>query len=115
MALVARQEREAISRRTGEALAAAGACGVRPGNPNGAPTLHRAGKGGEAIRQAATRNAGRHVADAAAVVAELQHDGQTTLRATAAALNSRGILTRRGGSWLVSSLRNLLVRVDRSG
>jgi hypothetical protein len=46
MALVAQQEREAISKRTKEALAVAKARGVRLGNPNGADSLRRAGKGG---------------------------------------------------------------------
>jgi DNA invertase Pin-like site-specific DNA recombinase len=44
MALVAQQEREAISRRTKEALAIARSRGVKLGNPNGAAALKRAGK-----------------------------------------------------------------------
>ena len=46
MALVAQQEREAISRRTREALSVARSRGVKLGNPNGAAALRRAGKGG---------------------------------------------------------------------
>ena len=46
MALVAQQEREAISRRTKEVLAVARDRGVRLSNPNGAASLRRSGKGG---------------------------------------------------------------------
>ena len=52
MALVAQQEREAISRRTKEALAIARSRGVKLGNPNGAAAFRRAGKGGAALREA---------------------------------------------------------------
>ena len=45
MAFVAQKEREVISSRTKAALAAAKARGQRLGNPNGAASLRRAGKG----------------------------------------------------------------------
>ncbi len=112
MALVAQQERETISRRTREALAAAKARGVKLGNPHGAAALRRAGKGGAALRQAVTANADAFAQSLAPVLVDLQSQGITTLRQIAGALNERGVLTRRGGRWHVSNVRNLLARVD---
>jgi DNA invertase Pin-like site-specific DNA recombinase len=110
MALVAQQEREAISRRTKEALAAAKARGVKLGNPNGAAALRRAGEGGAALRKAVSANADRFADELAPVVENLRASGFTSLRAIAAELNGRGMLTRRGGLWHVSNVRNLLRR-----
>ena len=111
MALVAEQEREAILRHTKETLAAAKARGVKLGNPNGAAALKRAGKGGSALREMVGWNAYDHAASLAPVIKELQIEGSTTLRALAEALNARGMMTRRGGRWHVSHVRNLLVRL----
>jgi DNA invertase Pin-like site-specific DNA recombinase len=112
MALVAQAEREAISRRTKEALAVAKARGVKLGNPNGAAALRRAGKGGAPLREAVARNSESHAWDLAPVLEELRAQGVTSLRGIAEALNERGMLTRRGGRWWVSNVRNLLGRLD---
>lgn len=112
MALVAQQEREAISRRTKEALAVAKARGVKLGNPNGAAALRRAGKGGAALRATVSANADRHAQDLAGVVASIRAEGHTGLRGVAAELNARGMRTRRGGRWHVSNVRNLLRRIN---
>lgn len=111
MALVAQSEREAISRRTKEALAVAKARGVKLGNPNGAEALRRAGKGAVALRRAVSANAEAFAAELAPVVADIRAQGHVTLRAIAAELSRRGMMTRRGGSWQVSNARNLLVRL----
>lgn len=111
MALVADQEREAISRRTREALAAAKARGVKLGNPNGAAALRRAGKGGVALREAVVANADIFAEALVPVIVGIRDEGHTTLRAIAAQLNARGVLTRRGGRWHVSNVRNLISRL----
>src|SRR4051794_9483903 len=86
-ALVAQQEREAISRRTKEALAIARSRGVKLGNPNGAAALRRSGKGGAALRATIARNADRHAQDLAPVVEDIRAGGAASLRAIAAEMN----------------------------
>jgi DNA invertase Pin-like site-specific DNA recombinase len=115
MALVAQQEREAISRRTKEALSAARARGVKLGNPNGSAALRCAGRGGAPLREAIARNAARHAEDLRVVVGDVRAGGATSLRAIAGDMNDRGILTRRGGRWHVSTVMNLLSRLEREG
>jgi hypothetical protein len=50
----------------------------------------------------------------APVIDVIRQDGHTSLRAIASELNARGMMTRQGGVWHVSNVRNLLQRVDRS-
>ena len=111
MALVAEAERDAISRRTKDALAAARARGVKLGNPNGAVALRRAGHGGAPLRVAVARNAEAFARDLAPVIEDIREQGHTTLRAMAAELNRRGIRTRRGKMWHVSNVKGLVARV----
>lgn len=110
MALVAQQEREMISRRTKDALAAAKARGTKLGNPNGAAALRRAGKGNAASVTAIKAGAAAHAAKLKPIIGALKAEGITTLGGIAAALNQRGILTPRGGDWHRSSVSNLLAR-----
>jgi DNA invertase Pin-like site-specific DNA recombinase len=111
MALVAEAEREAISRRTKEALASAKARGVKLGNPNGAAALKRAGKGGAALRATVVANADQFAKDLAPVIADICAAGQTSLRAIATELTARGIKTRRGGQWDVGNVKGLVGRL----
>jgi DNA invertase Pin-like site-specific DNA recombinase len=111
MALVAQQEREAISKRTKEALAAAKARGVRLGNPNGADALRRAGRGNADGLRALRRAADDHAENLRPVITSLAAAGANSLGAIALALNERGILAPRGGRWFKSSVANLLTRL----
>lgn len=114
MALIAQYEREAISKRTSEALVAAKARGVKLGNPNGAAALRRAHENGVAFRQTVTWNADAFAQELAPVLASIRREGHTTLRAVAKELNIRGIRTRRGGQWQVSNVRNLFMRLKQN-
>ena len=46
------------------------------------------------------------------MVEDIRTRGATSLRAIATELNGRGILTRRGGPWHVSTVMNLLRRLE---
>jgi DNA invertase Pin-like site-specific DNA recombinase len=94
LAAVAEFERDAISKRTREALAAAKARGQQLGDPEiGQRSRVAADAHAESLREIVTPLAGR------------------TTRAIAKALNDRGILAPRGGQWQSPQVMRLMNRL----
>lgn len=114
LAVVAEEERKAISARTKAALQAAKRRGVRLGNPNGAAALRRARKGNQAALAAIQSGADRHASDLAPVIEHLRAQGHHSLRQLASALNDQHYRTPRGGAWHATSVKNLLARIGQS-
>lgn len=112
LAVINEDERDRIAERTRVALAAAKARGVRLGNPNGAASLRRAGKGNGAALKAVKANAAARAVDYAPIIRDIRAGGAVSLPAIAKELNERGIITARGGRWHPSSVRNLLSRLE---
>lgn len=110
MALVAQQEREAISKRTKEALRQAKERGQRLGNPNGA--AHLKGRGNREAVDSVRRNADEFAESLRETLSELIESGVTSARGIATKLNQMGILTARGGQWHQSTVSNLLKRLS---
>lgn len=96
MALVADEERRAISARTKAALAAAKARGVKLGGNRGAVLTTEAKAKGVQVRVA---KANARATDLLPIIAEIRAAGARSLRQVADALNERGIPTARGGLW----------------
>ena len=110
MALVAEQEREAISARTKAALQAAKARGVKLGNPIGAAAFGDklgSAAGGEATSAAANDRASA----LRSTIEAIEASGIVSANAIAAELNTRGIATARGGAWSARSILNLKARL----
>jgi DNA invertase Pin-like site-specific DNA recombinase len=80
MALVAQEEREAISRQTKAALKAAKARGTKLGNPNGAAALRRADKGNGASCIAKQQAALTRAHDLSDTLQDVQASGLSTWR-----------------------------------
>jgi DNA invertase Pin-like site-specific DNA recombinase len=103
-AALAEKERCLIADRTRAALAAKKAQGATLGNRTNLADAQA--KGVQTNRAAADGFA----ANVLPIVRQIQAAGAATPRATAAALNARGIRTARGGAWHDSTVRNLLAR-----
>jgi DNA invertase Pin-like site-specific DNA recombinase len=107
MALVAEQEREAISQRTKAALKAAKARGVRLGQPKGTK-VNNAAVGRERGVEALRANADAFAERLRPVLAGLV---DLSANATAAELDRRGIATSRGGKWSAAQVINIRARL----
>lgn len=98
-AALAEKERAMISARTNAALAAAKARGAKLGNPDLATAQ-------VAARKAIAANADAFAENVLPVIREVQATG-ASLRQIAAALNTRGIPTARGGRWAATQSARL--------
>lgn len=110
MALVAEQEREAISKRTREALAAAKARGVQLGAYRDGAFVGRVGTAEDARKasQARAEQYRRTAQEKLSLLARINPDGSLSLRAIAERLNAMGVPTVSGnGSWSANSVRRL--------
>ena len=106
MAMVAEEERRAISERTKAALAAAKARGVKLGGR--AENLKNAGLGRQRAAEARRVKTLARTADLLPVINALRGQGITSATGLAKALNDRGIPTTRGGRWQAVQVQRLL-------
>lgn len=107
MALVAEKERDMISQRTKDGLAAAKRRGRRLGNPR----LSEARVLAVAANQ---RKAVEHAASVAPIIKQIAKAGVTTLRGIAECLNARGCKTPHGKEFAAQSVKNLLALCNPS-
>ena len=110
MALVAEEERKAISKRTEEALAAAKARGVQLGAYRDGVYVGGKGNADTARNASEARTAlyRRRAATKLPMIKKVDHDGSLSLRGIAQKLNDMGVPTISGkGSWSANSVRRL--------
>jgi len=103
MALVAEKERDLISQRTRDGLAAARRRGIKLGNPRPAKALQ------EAYKVNAER-ANAYAQSLTPVIKEIKAAHVKTLRGIAQCLNARGFKTPNGKAFKPQSVKNLLDR-----
>lgn len=106
LAVIAEHEREMISQRTKEALAAAKKRGVKLGNPRYqealAGALQRARDRSAAFRQSVLP-----------VLREIQGSGVTSLKGIARCLNSRGVKTLNGCAFGHQTVKDILAAAQK--
>lgn len=115
MAMMAEEERRAISARTKAALQAAKSRGTKLGGRRtdaaGNPvtlSLDAIALGRETIARRASAKASR----VAPAIRELQANGMTSLTGVALGLNELGIPTPRGGRWQAIQVQRVLARLN---
>lgn len=109
MAMVADEERRAISDRTKAALAAAKRRGVALGGDRGAKLSRAARKAG---RDAQVTRANERAADLAHIIRDLQSSGITSLSGIAKALTERRVPTPRGSTkWIAVQVARTVARL----
>ena len=112
MALVAEQEREAISKRTKEALAAAKVRGVQLGAYRDGNFVGRVGTSKDAKNASEARTAlyRRRSAAKLPMIKKVDPDNSLSLRGIAQKLNDMGVPTISGkGNWSANSVRRLKI------
>lgn len=125
LAVIAQAEREAISRRTREALAAikaklargeqhvskrTGRLVARLGNPNGSRALGDRRASTAAALAARQARANSAADDMRGLIHQIRGEGITSLNGLARSLNERAVKTPRGGRWHASTVANVLRR-----
>jgi len=106
-AALAEKERRLISERTKAALAIRRASGAKLGNPS---NVREAGAIG---RTALINAADEHARSMLPILRTLRVEGAITIGAVTRSLNERRIPALRGSRWHISSVANLLARVQR--
>jgi DNA invertase Pin-like site-specific DNA recombinase len=106
MALVAEKERDMISQRTKDGLAAAKRRGTKLGNPRPRRAAKRAA-------EANVERANTYAEGLVPVIQEIKDAHVTSLRQIARCLNARGFKTPNGKAFAAQSVKNLLDRVAR--
>jgi DNA invertase Pin-like site-specific DNA recombinase len=113
MAIIAEHERDAISTRTKQALAAAKARGTKLGNPANLST-DSAARGRKMGNAANTERAKTRLIDLEPVIRSVRYEGMTSLSRIATELNARRIPAARGGKWAPVQVSRVLARMSTS-